>query len=111
MHKNSDPLYHVFEYLLFSRSYDDPIELAKAIAAQYIQYLDSSQAYIVENLRQELLDELFVEAHEMLIKKMYGCVEQKFEKHYGKVMQIYQGCELVALEYHSVFNEDTPSPT
>ncbi len=72
-----DPLYQLFEHNLFHRSYDDIGAFTREVAEEYISYLDSTDAHVPFQVRANLLKDLENEAHEMLIKKMYGCSKTK----------------------------------
>ncbi|MBY0370257.1 hypothetical protein K2X33_06190 [bacterium] len=67
-----DPLYQLFEHFLMTRSYENPAEFTKQLADNYMAYLDSTPAHIPFEARQTALEDLATEAHEMLVKRMYG---------------------------------------
>lgn len=86
--KNSDPLFQLFEHHLVNRSYEDSTAFTKEVAVAYLAYLDSTQAHIPVHIRQAILEDLESEAHEMLVKKMYGCVQKTEHENYGRVIKI-----------------------
>jgi len=75
--KQFDPLYQLFEHNLFNRSYEDITAFTREIAEEYLAYLDSTKAHVPFHLRASLLKDLENETHEMLVKKMYGCVKTR----------------------------------
>lgn len=88
--KNIDPLFQLFEHHLVNRSYEDSGAFTKEVAQAYLAYLDSTQAQIPAHIRQTILEDLESEAHEMLVKKMYGCVQKSEHHNYGRVIKIRQ---------------------
>lgn len=88
MKRSLDPLYQLFEHFLMTRSYDDSAAFTKQLAEQYIAYLDASPAHVPYEARQHLLEDLKSEAHEMLVKKMYGCVDPAEYENRGAVMRV-----------------------
>ncbi len=109
--RNPDPLYQVFEKLLFEGKYEDPMELSKAAVAEYIKYLDSSPAFVPAKTRKELLEELVAETYEMFVKKIYGCKEHRRSENYGKVLYLREGQELSILECTPEDEEPVPFPS
>lgn len=75
--KANDPLYQLFEHFLLNRSYDSANQFTKQLAENYMAYLDSSPAHMPFEARQTVLEDLATEAHEMLVKRMYGCFTLK----------------------------------
>jgi len=92
--KNIDPLYQLFEHFLVTRSYDDSNEFTKQLAEHYMAYLDSTPAHVPFHTRTHVVEDLTHEAHEMLVKKMYGCSQATDYQNCGTVMQIKKGEEL-----------------
>jgi hypothetical protein len=86
--RNVDPLYQLFEHYLLNRSYEDSAAFTKEVANEYLGYLDSTQAHIPLTIRQNVLEDLEAEAHEMLVKKMYGVVRVSDYLNYGKVIRV-----------------------
>lgn len=86
--KTIDPLYQLFEHHLVTRSYDDTAAFTKQLAEQYMGYLDSTPAHVPFVARQSVLEDLSAEAHEMLVKKMYGCVRTEEYSNYGAVLKV-----------------------
>jgi len=82
-----DPLYQLFEYHLLNRSYDDSAVFIREVAEEYLLYLDSTPAHTPFHARSDLLKDLEAEAHELLIKKMYGCLSKSDYKNYGDVIE------------------------
>lgn len=89
--KNIDPLVQLFEHHLVNKSYEDSAAFTKEVAQGYLAYLDSTQAHIPAGVRQAVLEDLESETHEMLVKKMYGCVQKTEAANYGRVIKIGRG--------------------
>jgi hypothetical protein len=100
---NLDPLYQLFEHHLMTRSYEDSSVFTKEVAEKYLAYLDSTLAHIPLQVRTGVLEDLELEAHEMLVKKMYGMVQPSEYENYGCVIKV-KNDEL------SVFEFGTPMP-
>lgn len=83
-----DPLYQLFEYYLFHRSYEDTSTFTREIAEEYMEYLDSTPAHVPFHTRDNLLKDLESEAHELLVKKMYGCVKSNDYSNTGNVLEL-----------------------
>ena len=86
---NLDPLYQLFEFHLFNRSYEDTTAFTKEIAEEYLVYLDSGPAHVPFHSRSTILKDLESEAQEMLVKKMYGCNHNANKTNYGLVMKLH----------------------
>jgi hypothetical protein len=86
--KNIDPLYQLFEHYLVTRSYEDTAAFTKQLAEQYLAYLDSTPAHVPFTARTGVLEDLATEAHEMLVKKMFGCVRVSDYVNYGTVVKV-----------------------
>ena len=97
-HKSRDPLYQLFEQHMLTKSYEDSNAFTKEVANQYLVYLDSTLAHIPLHIRSSVLEDLESETHEMLVKKMYGCVKNTDHVNFGKVIQVYEA-ELKAIEF------------
>ena len=107
--KKLDPLFQLFEHHLFNRSYDDSEAFAKEIAEDYMAYLDSTWAHLPFHTRTNVLKDLQTEAHEMLVKKMYGCVRPADYVNFGQVTRVKKGEELEPIEFESPsLNEENP---
>jgi len=85
--KHVDPLYQLFEHYLLNRSYEDASKFTKEIAVEYVAYLDSTHAHVPLHVRKSVLEDLEGEAHEMLVKKMYGCVKSADYQNVGSVLK------------------------
>jgi hypothetical protein len=96
--KHIDPLFQLFEHYLLNRSYEDSTAFTKEIAEEYVSYLDSTPAHVPFHVRTNLLEDLEGEAHEMLVKKMYGCVRLSDYMNYGKVI-VENGDELDTFDF------------
>lgn len=96
---NLDPLFQLFEFHLFNRSYDDSDAFAKEVAEEYIAYLDSTWAHLPFHTRLNVLKDLESEAHELLVKKMYGCVATTDYQNFGKALRVKKGEELEAFDF------------
>ncbi len=83
-----DPLYQLFEQQLVTRSYEDSAAFTKDLAKSYLAYLDSTPAHVPYESRGHLLEDLETEAHEMLVKKIYGCVRIDDHVDFGRVVRI-----------------------
>lgn len=80
-----DPLYQLFEHNLLNRSYEDTNAFLREVAEEYLAYLDSTPAHVPFHIRAALLKDLESEAHEMLVKKMYGCAQEGDYRKQGSV--------------------------
>lgn len=83
-----DPLFQLFEHYLFHRSYEDTATFTREIAEEYMEYLDSTPAHVPYHTRENLLKDLESEAHELLVKKMYGCVTSTEYNNTGNVVEL-----------------------
>lgn len=96
-----DPLYQLFERSLVNRSYDDSAAFTKQLAEQYLAYLDSTPAHVPFAARASVLEDLSAEAHELLVKKMYGCVREQDYRNSGAVLRMQREtlapCEITLL--------------
>ncbi len=97
--KRLDPLFQLFEHFLMTKSYEDAGAFTKQLAEQYIGYLDSSPAHVPFDRRVHVIEDLTVEAHEMLVKKMYGTVKPSDYQNSGVVMRLVEDDEFRALEF------------
>jgi len=86
--KSIDPLFAIFEKHLLNRSYEDSAAFTKEVAEAYLTYLDSTPAHLPLHVRANILEDLEGEAHEMLVKKMYGLTSPAQYSSYGKVTQV-----------------------
>ena len=84
--KQIDPLFQLFEQYLLTRSYDDAAAFTKTLAKEYLAYLDSTRAHLPVHMRPGVLEDLELECHEMLVKKMYGVVSATDYQNRGKVV-------------------------
>lgn len=88
--KKIDPLFLLFEHHLISRSYEDSAKFTKELATDYVAYLDTSPAHLPFHTRASVLQDLEHEAHQMLVKKMYGCVRAEDYKNTGQVCHLIE---------------------
>ncbi len=86
--KPKDPLQQLFEHHLLNKSYEDASAFSKEVAKEYLGYIDATLAHIPIHLRQALLEDLESEAHEMLVKKMYGVSNEVMVSNFGKVIVV-----------------------
>lgn len=87
--KQQDPLQQLFEHHLLTRSYDDAGAFTKEVAKEYLGYIDSTLAHVPIHVRASLVEDLEAEAHEMLVKKMYGvAAEVETPANFGKVIRV-----------------------
>lgn len=93
-----DPLFIFFEHYLVTRSYENAGEFTKQLAEEYLLYLDSTQAHIPFEARAMALEDLASEAHEMLVKKLYGCVDNAEYENYGSVVQLTPSFQIEHVE-------------
>lgn len=84
--KTVDPLYTLFEHYVVTRSYENAGEFARQLAEEYLLYLDSTPAHTPFEARGTVLEDLASEAHEMLVKKLYGCVDASEYENQGVVL-------------------------
>ena len=94
-----DPLYQLFEHHLLTRSYEDSGKFTKELAAEYLAYIDSTFSHVPFKSREQVVEDLEAEAHEMLVKKMYGCMRASDYVNFGRVMRIAKGDEAGAFEF------------
>lgn len=92
-----DPLYQLFEHFVMTRSYENPAEFTKQLAETYLAYLDSTPCHIPYEARQNALEDLATEAHEMLVKRMYGGFGQQSPELNGHVHHFEPGKKLSPL--------------
>lgn len=83
-----DPLFQLFEHYLLTKSYDDATKFTKEVATEYLNYLDSTPAFVPLYARGAVLEDLELEAHEMLVRKMYGCTTATDYSNSGTVMRV-----------------------
>jgi len=106
--KANDPLYELFEHFLFNRSFEDSTAFTKEVAEEYLAYLDASPAHVPFQSRDGVLKDLQAEAHEMLIKKMYGCAKASKHINYGKVVTVSEDNALNTIDFQA--EGDPPEP-
>lgn len=86
-HSNyQDPLKQLFEHHLLNRSYEDASAFSKEVAREYLGYIDATLAHVPIHVRASLIEDLESEAHEMLIKKMYGVGPVDEATNFGRVL-------------------------
>jgi hypothetical protein len=85
---HKDPLQQLFEHHLLNRSYDDASAFSKEVVKEYLGYIDSTLAHVPIHLRASVIEDLETEAHEMLVKKMYGIGNAPEVSNFGKVIQV-----------------------
>ncbi len=95
--KPSDPLYQLFEHFLLTRSYESSAQFTKQLAENYLAYLDSTPAHMPYEAREACLEDLASEAHEMLVRRMYGTVGTRENDDWGSVHQCRDGRKVEAL--------------
>lgn len=108
--KNTDPLFVLFEHHMLTKSYEDSAAFTKEVAAEYLSYLDSTTAHIPMHIRTSVLEDLEAEAHEMLIKKMYGCAKSMDYANYGKVTRVQKNEELSTFEFQAPVTKPENEP-
>ncbi len=109
--QNIDPLFQLFEHFLLTKSYEDSAAFTKQLAERYVAYIDSTPSHIPYSHRASVVEDLEAEAHEMLVKKMYGCVKAADYSNYGRVMRIRKGDEMADLEFAPPgASEEKPTP-
>lgn len=97
--KAVDPLFQLFEHYLLNRSYEDSAAFTKEIAEEYLSYLDSTPAHVPLHVRKSVQEDLEGEAHELLVKKMYGVVRSSDYHNVGSVVQVNPATGLEPLEF------------
>ena len=108
--KFQDPLQQLFEHHLLTRSYDDAGAFTKEVAREYLGYIDSTLAHVPIHMRANLVEDLEAEAHEMLVKKMYGVGnEPESFTNFGKVVRV-EGTRK-QLRTFDFYLPPTPEPT
>lgn len=86
--KNLDPLFQLFEHHLLTRSYEDSHAFTKEVAREYLGYIDSTLAHVPLHVRAMVVEDLEAEAHEMLVKKMYGVAGATETINFGRVIKV-----------------------
>src|SRR5207237_1098768 len=111
--KQLDPLYQLFEHHLLTRSYEDSAAFTKEVAKEYLSYIDSTLAHVPLHVRANVVEDLEAEAHELLVKKMYGVVNSTEHMNFGKVVKVENRKErLSTFEFFApVVTEDTSNNT
>lgn len=104
-----DPLFQLFEHFLLTRSYENSAQFTKQLAENYLAYLDSSMAHMPFEARQSFLEDLAQEAHEMLVKRMYGGLERTPETQPGGQVHHYRDGRVV--EPLPLHMPELPKPT
>jgi len=82
-----DPLQQLFEHHLLHKSYEDAGAFTKQVAQEYLSYIDTTLAHVPIHVRSAVMEDLESEAHEMLLKKMYGVEPDSENSNYGKVLE------------------------
>lgn len=108
-HKNIDPLFQLFEHHLLTRSYEDAGKFTKELATEYLAYIDSTLAHVPFKLREHVVEDLEAEAHEMLVKKMYGCMKSADYVNFGRVMKV-DSDEVAPFEFFPKVKDTTENP-
>lgn len=96
---NLDPMFQLFQHHMLKKSYDDSGAFSKDVAAEYLLYLNSTSAHIPFAVKAAVVEDLEAEAHEMLVKSMYGCGTPQKGHTYGKVMRVKKNTELTTYEF------------
>ncbi len=94
-----DPLYQLFEHHLVSRSYEDSGKFTKDLATEYLAYIDTTLAHVPFKLRQLVTEDLEAEAHEMLVKKMYGTMKPADYVNFGGVVHVTKQDEMIWVRF------------
>jgi len=94
-----DPLYQLFESHLVSKSYEDASKFTKELATEYLAYLDGTFAHVPFKLRQLVTEDLEAEAHEMLVKKMYGTMKASDYLTFGSVLHVTKNKEVTWIKF------------
>lgn len=94
-----DPLYQLFESHLVTKSYEDSGKFTKELATEYLAYLDGTFAHVPFKLRQLVTEDLEAEAHEMLVKKMYGTMKATDYLNFGKVLHVTKNAEMTWIDF------------
>lgn len=105
---HKDPLQQLFEHHLLNRSYDDASAFSKEVAKEYLGYIDSTLAHVPIHLRASVVEDLETEAHEMLVKKMYGLGNSPDISNFGKVIHLEQKNKVLkAIDFFVKSKEDS----
>ena len=104
-----DPLFQLFEHHLVTRSYDDAAKFTKEVAAEYLGYLDSTAAHVPFHVRNSVLSDLESEAHEMLVRKMYGCVQSADYLDFGVVVNLQEADQTPTLDFGTSTSPEAPT--
>src|SRR6185437_13633445 len=78
-----DPLYVIFEQHLynFQDSDEDRKTFICRIIHEYLVFLRRSNIAVPKSLEQPIVEELYAQVNQMLIKKIYGCLSMEdFQK-------------------------------
>jgi hypothetical protein len=96
---NLDPLFQLFQHHMLKKSYEDSGSFSKEVAGEYLVYLESTSAHIPFHVKTTVVQDLEAEAHELLVKSMYGCGAPQASRTYGKVIRIKKNSELSTYEF------------
>ena len=94
-----DPLFELFESHLVSKSYEDSGKFTKELATEYLAYLDGTFAHVPFKLRPLVSEDLEAEAHEMLVKKMYGTMKSGDYVNFGGVLHVSKNEEMTWIRF------------
>lgn len=102
-------MFQLFEHHLLTRSYEDAAKFTKDLATAYLAYIDSTMAHVPLKLREHVMEDLEAEAHEMLVKKMYGCMKITDYQNFGQVMKVEKN-EVAPFDFLPKLEDQTPKP-
>jgi len=105
-----DPLFQLFEHHLVTRSYEDAGKFTKELAAEYLGYLDGTLAHVPFKQRQLVTEDLEAEAHEMLVKKMYGTMKPNDYVNFGGVVHVVAKDEMIWMKFTPKTKTHTEEP-
>lgn len=96
---NLDPLFQLFQHHMLKKSYEDSTAFNREVASDYILYLESTSAHIPFDFKAAVVQDLEAEAHEFLVKSMYGCETPHTSQTYGKVIKIQSHTKFSTYEF------------
>jgi len=105
-----DPLQQLFEHHLLHKSYEDAEAFTKEVAKEYLSYIDTTLAHVPIHVRAAVIEDLESEAHEMLVKKMYGVAPANHPSNFGRVLELAPNQrKLKAIDFYLPPTEHGPS--
>jgi len=83
-----DPLYVIFEKYLFDFPYDNIDYFVASVVNEYLDYLKERQVHVPDNKKKLLINDLSDEVHQMLIKRIHGCLNLQDYQSNGQITKL-----------------------